>query len=176
MLASRLLRDKGVDDFVEAARRLRARHPSARWVLVGSPDPGNPASIDETTLRAWVTEGTVEWWGHCTDMAQTLGRASLVVLPSWREGLPLVLAEAAACGRAIVTTATAGCREVVLHERSGLLVAPRDPTALTQACHRLLADPALRANFGRASRVWAETELSIEKVVAAHLALYSDLL
>jgi glycosyltransferase involved in cell wall biosynthesis len=176
MFASRLLRDKGVERFVAAARAVRARGVPARWVLVGSPDPENPGSVDEATVRSWVAEGVVEWWGHRTDMPRALAEASVVVLPTeYREGLPKVLAEAASCSRPIVTTATPGCREVVLHERTGLLVRPGDAAGLATACATLLADPQLRRQYGAAGREWATRCLSLAQVVAEHLEVYAAL-
>ncbi|MFZ5468998.1 MAG: glycosyltransferase family 4 protein [Myxococcota bacterium] len=172
VLASRLLLDKGVREFVEAARSLRSRGLEARFVLVGAVDAGNPASLSEDDVRSWVAEGTVEWWGHREDMPEVFAQAHIVCLPSYREGLPKVLLEAAACGRAIVTTDVPGCREVVQHEENGLLVPARDSVALADALRTLVADSERRRLFGQRSRRRAETEFSLEHVIRETLRLY----
>lgn len=118
----------------------------------------------------------MEWWGHCEDMPQVLSSANLVVLPSYREGLPKVLLEAAASARAIVATDVPGCREIVRHGANGLLVPPRDPTALAQAIRTLLESPEERERLGHAGRQIAVTEFAEEIVVKQTLALYRKLL
>ncbi len=175
MLASRMLWDKGVAEFVEAARLLRASGPSARFVLVGEADVENPASIPVSRLVQWRDEGMVEWWGWREDMPATLAQASIVCLPSYREGLPRVLIEAAACARPIVTTDVPGCREIVREGENGLRVPPRNAGALAAAIQRLLNDAALRRRMGERGRALVEAEFSIEKVMAETLALYRRL-
>jgi glycosyltransferase involved in cell wall biosynthesis len=169
LLAARLLWDKGVGEFVEAARRLTVR---ARFVLAGDPDADNPAAVPPEQLRAWQEEGVVEWQGWQDDMPAVLAGASVFCLPSYREGLSKTLAEAAACGRAIVTTDVPGCRDVVAHGVNGLLVPPRNADALAEAIAALLADPSLRRKMGAAGRRIAEEHFSIEHVVGATLAVY----
>jgi glycosyltransferase involved in cell wall biosynthesis len=173
LLASRLLKDKGVREFVVAARRLHG-HAGARFVLVGDVDTGNPTSIAPGQLAQWVGEGAVEWWGHRSDMRAVLASAHIVVLPSYREGLPKVLIEAAACGRAVVTTDVPGCRDAILPDDTGLLVAPRDASALVTAIRQLLDDPARRNAMGHAGRRWAEEAFDVRQVVVAHLRLYEQ--
>lgn len=174
MLASRLLWDKGVGEFVEAARRLAGR---ARFVLVGAPDPGNPASVPEATLHGWAKEGVVEWWGAREDMAKILTQAAVVCLPSWyREGLPKVLLEAMACGRPVVTTDAPGCRDCVRDGDNGLLVPVKDAGALAAAVSRLLEDPELRRRMGGRGRQRAVEEFSQERVIEATLAVYREVL
>jgi glycosyltransferase involved in cell wall biosynthesis len=176
LLASRMLWAKGVGEYVQAAERLKKAGIRARFVLAGVPDPGNPASIPESQLRAWANEGSVEWWGQRSDMPSVFAQAHVVCLPtSYREGVPRVLIEAAACGRAVVTTDVPGCREVVRHGENGLLVPPRDPAALAEAIGRLLGDPALRARMGARGREIAVQEFSEEQVVRETLALYREL-
>jgi len=126
-----MLWDKGVGVLVDAARLLNESKASAqgkvRVALVGVPDPGNPASIDEATLRGWVAEGVVEWWGWQEDMSTVYARGHIVTLPTvYGEGVPTALLEAAACGKPLVATDAPGCREVVRHELNGLLVPPND--------------------------------------------------
>ncbi len=176
LLASRMLWDKGIGEFVEAARALRARGVRARFLLAGGTDPGNPAAITEVQLRAWTREGVVEWLGHRPDMPALLRDADVVCLPSYREGLPRVLIEAAACGRPIVTTDVPGCREVVVHGETGLLVPARDAEALATALERLLRDRALRRSMGLRSRAIVEKEYSMQHVIEATLAAYRDVL
>jgi glycosyltransferase involved in cell wall biosynthesis len=171
MLASRLLWDKGVGEFVAAARKLAGR---ARFVLVGAPDPDNPASVTEAELRAWVAEGVIEWWGQREDMPATLGAAHLVCLPSYREGMPKVLLEAMACGRAVVTSDAPGCRDCVRDGDNGLLVPVKDVEALAAAIRRLLDDPDLRRRMGARGRERAVNEFAQAIVIEATLALYRN--
>ena len=176
VLPARMLWDKGVREFVEAAQMLRAAGREARFVLVGAPDTGNREAIPVERLDAWTREGPVEWWGHRRDMAAVLAGASVVVLPTYGEGLPKVLVEAGAAGRPIVATDVRGCREVVRPGVNGLLVPARDSTALARAIERLLQSPELRARLGRAGRLLAETEFAESVVVRQTLAVYRQLL
>ena len=173
MLASRLLWDKGVGEFVEAARQLRGR---ARFVLVGAPDDGNPASVAEDDIAAWQRQGVIEWWGQRDDMPATLNAAHVVCLPSYREGLPKVLLEAMASGRPCITTDAPGCRDAVRHDDNGLLVPVRDADALALAIARLLDDPELRRRMGARGRQRAVEEFSQERVIEATLAVYREVL
>jgi glycosyltransferase involved in cell wall biosynthesis len=171
LMPSRLLLDKGVVEFVEAARRLRGyRH--ARFVLVGDIDTGNPTSLTHQQIQDWVAEGLVEWWGHRRDMAEVFAQAHLVVLPSYREGLPKALIEAAASGRAVVTTDVPGCRDAIDPGRTGLLVEVRNTEALAQAIRTLLDDPACLRAMGEAGRRWAEQVFDLREVVSRHLTIY----
>ena len=175
VLASRLLWDKGVGEFVEAARKIKADDAAVEFVLAGAPDPGNPASVDEAAARAWQAEGLVTWLGHVDDMPALFAQADVVALPSYREGLPKSLIEAAACARPLVTTDVEGCREVVTHEIDGLLVPARDPLALAAAIARLRADPALARRLGEAARAKALTDFDERIVIAKTLAVYDEL-
>lgn len=176
MLPARVIYDKGVGEFVEAARLLRARGMEARFVLAGGLDPHNATEVAADTVQAWVAEGIVEWWGHRADMAAALREASIVCLPSYREGMPKALLEAAATGRAIVTTDTPGCRDCVEPGNTGLLVPPRDARALADAIESLLTDGTRRAAFGVAGRALAERSFSLDTVIDRHLDLYRSLL
>jgi glycosyltransferase involved in cell wall biosynthesis len=177
VLAGRMLWDKGIQEFVDAARHLRASDAAVRFALVGWRDPDNPRGVPEAQLEAWAREGVVEWWGHREDMPAVLAAATLVVLPtSYPEGTPKILVEAAACGRAIIASDAPGCREVVRHDVNGLLVPLRDGAALARAIETLVAAPALRARFGRAGREIAVAEFSDRLVVRQTLALYRELL
>ncbi len=172
VFVGRMLWHKGVGEFVDAARRLRSAGVGARFVLVGDTDPGNPAAVDAEQLAAWQVSGIVEWWGHRTDMPAVLAASHVACLPSYREGLPKALIEAAAAGRPIVATDVPGCREVVRSEENGLLVPVRDSEALAAGLHRLIDDPGLRARMGARGRAMAEAEFSIERVVGETLELY----
>ena len=176
MLPSRMLWEKGVGEFVSAARSLREQGLAARFVLVGGPDPHNPASIPKTQLQAWVESGVVEWWGHRNDMGAIFAQSSLVCLPSYLEGLPKVLVEAAACGRAIVTTDVPGCRDVVRHGENGFLVPPRDGKALASTLALLLNNKTLRATMGARGREIVVRDFSEECLNEQILAVYRELL
>ena len=171
---ARLLWDKGVGEFVEAARILRHRGVEARFVLAGAPDPANPTSVPSTQVQEWVADGLVEAPGWLEDMAALWTHSHIACLPSHREGLPKALLEAAACGRPIVTTDGIGCREVVRHGVEGLLVPQGNAQALADSLQRLIEDPALRQRMGAAARTKAEREFGIEKVVEATLRVYTE--
>jgi glycosyltransferase involved in cell wall biosynthesis len=176
-MASRLLRDKGVLEFVAAARLLRERGVSARFWLIGVPDLMNPASVLPQEVETWKAEGIVECLGHRPDVPSLYAQAHVVALPSYYgEGLPKSLIEAAACGRAVVTTDMPGCRDAIEEGVTGLLVPPRDVVALANAFERLIREVALRQSMGKAGRALAEREFGIEKVVSAHLQIYKELI
>jgi len=176
VMASRLLKDKGVHEFVEAARILRSRGVDARFQLIGDPDPGNPVSVTAESIQAWREEGVIECLGFRTDIPKLFSQSNIIVLPSYYgEGLPRVLIEAAACGRAVVTTDMPGCRDAIVPDVSGLLVPARDAKALADAIQLLIEDADLRQRMGREGRRLAEKEFSIEKIVQAHLEIYASL-
>jgi glycosyltransferase involved in cell wall biosynthesis len=176
-LASRMLWEKGIGTFVEAARILRARSVDARCVLVGVPDPQNPRSVGREQLQAWHDDGVVEWWGFRPDMQRVYADSHVVVLPTmYREGVPRVLIEAAACGRPAVTTDRPGCRDVVRDGENGFLVAPGDAPALAAALARLLESGALRRRMGARGREIAEREFAQEHVISSTLEVYARLL
>jgi len=176
VLVARMLRDKGVGEFVAAARILKQRGVPVRMLLAGPTDPDNPAALDEAGLLQWTAEGIVEWLGPVADMPSLWARSHLAVLPSYREGLPKALLEAAACGRPMVATDVPGCREIVHHEETGLLVPAKDAAALAEAIARLAGDAELRRRLGARARAVAEAEFSEEIVVRGTLALYRELL
>ncbi|MBJ6980337.1 glycosyltransferase family 4 protein [Luteimonas sp. MC1572] len=176
LLAARLLWDKGLAEFVEAARRLQGEGRAIEFLLAGDPDPGNPAAVPEATVRAWADEGVVQWLGHVDDMAALFASVDVVVLPSYREGLPKGLIEAAACALPLVTTDVPGCREVVSDGVDGLLVPVRDAAALAAAIARLHDDPELAARFGKAARAKALAEFDEKIVIDRTLAVYRELL
>jgi glycosyltransferase involved in cell wall biosynthesis len=172
LVGTRMLWDKGIGELVEAARRLRASGVSCRFVLAGAPDPANPASIGEQQLRAWAGEGLIEWLGPSQEISRLLREATLACLPSYREGLPLFLAEAAAAGRASITADVPGCRSAVEHGETGLLVPARDAGALAEALERLLLDAALRQRMAERARRLAVERFSKEAVTQQTFAVY----
>ena len=176
LLATRLLWDKGLQEFIDAARTLHAEGRNIRFLLGGDPDPGNPASVPVETVRGWAGEGIVDWLGHVEDMPSLLASVDVVVLPSYREGLPKTLIEAAACARPLITTDVPGCREVVSHEEDGLLVPVREAHPLARAIARLDDDPELARRLGQAAREKALARFDERIVVERTLAVYGELL
>lgn len=176
LLAARLLWDKGIAEFVAAARQLRAEGRGIEFLLAGDPDPGNPAAVSEADVRGWVEQGLVQWLGHVDDMPALFAGVDVVTLPSYREGLPKGLIEAAACALPLVTTDVPGCREVVSDGVDGLLVPVRDAAALALALARLQDDPELAARLGNAARHKALTEFDERIVIRRTLAVYAELL
>ena len=152
LLASRLLWDKGIEEFIGALRQLRDQGRPIDALLAGMPDPGNPAAVPESTIQGWVEEGLVTWLGHVDDMNRLLGSVHVVVLPSYREGLPRTLVEAAACGLPLITTDVPGCREVVRDGVDGLLVPVKNSDALAAAIRRLQDQPEFAYHLGQAAR------------------------
>ena len=175
ILPARLLWDKGVGEFVEAARQLRSKGVGARFILVGDCDEGNPGSINPAQLHEWADEGVIEWWGWKDKMEEIYAQATIVCLPSYyREGLPKTLIEAAACGCPIITTDLPGCREVVRHGENGLLVRERDASALEQELALLINNPPLRMKMGVNGRNMAEQKFSSGKIIPQILELYKS--
>jgi glycosyltransferase involved in cell wall biosynthesis len=176
VMAARLLRDKGLLEFVEAARLLKSRGVAVVMRLIGSPDPGNPTSATQSELDGWSAERIVELPGYCTDIAAQYAAAHIVCLPSYREGLPKGLVEAAACGRAVVTSDVPGCRDAIDPNITGVLVPAKNPIALADAIQALIESPERRAQMGKAGRELAEQAFAIEKIVAQHMTIYRELL
>jgi glycosyltransferase involved in cell wall biosynthesis len=174
-MVARLLRDKGVQEFVQAARLLRERGVPVTMQLVGGLDAGNPASATQADVDAWQQGGCVQALGERSDVAALYAAAHIAVLPSYREGLPKSLIEAAACGRAVVTTDVPGCRDAIEPNVTGLLVPVRDAAALADAIARLGKDAALRQAMGAAGRALAEREFDINQVARIHVTLYDAL-
>ncbi|WP_312427572.1 glycosyltransferase family 4 protein [Achromobacter sp.] len=174
-MVARLLRDKGVQEFVLAAKLLRERGVPVTMQLVGGLDAGNPTSATQADVDAWQEDGCVQALGERSDVAALYAAAHIAVLPSYREGLPKSLIEAAACGRAVVTTDVPGCRDAIEPNVTGLLVPVRDAAALADAIARLAEDATLRQSMGSAGRALAEREFDINQVARVHVALYDAL-
>jgi len=175
MFLGRMLWDKGVGEFVEAARSVRQARPSSRFVLVGAAD-SNPESVSETDIGRWREERIVEYWGRRSDIAAVLQCADILCLPSYREGLPRALLEGAAAGLALVATDVPGCRDAVRHGVSGLLVPARDSTALARAILSLIDDTAGRREMGAAARRDVASRFSVASVVQKTCAAYAEAL
>lgn len=176
-MAARLLWEKGLREYTEAARLLRAQGRNIEFLLAGMPDPGNPDSVPEETVRSWVAEGLIQWLGHISDMASLLKTVHVVVLPtSYREGLPTILTEGAACALPLIATDMPGCREVVSHEVDGLLIPVHNAGALALAIARLDDDPNFAAVLGVNAQAKALAEFDEKIVIQRTMAVYSELL
>jgi glycosyltransferase involved in cell wall biosynthesis len=165
LLVGRMLVEKGVREFVQAAHSVRQRHPQARFWLLGGID-GSSSAIPRAELEAWVKQGIVEWPGEVDDVRGHIAAASVVVLPSYREGLPRSVLEAMAVGRAVVATDVPGCRETVVAGRNGYLVPVRDSAALAVAMEKLIADPALVECMGRESLALVRERFEVHAIAA----------
>jgi len=176
ILVARMLWDKGVGEFVQAAKLLLAKGTQARFILIGDTDIENPAAISVEQLKTWQDEKSVEWWGRRSDVPEILQQSTIACLPSYREGMPKFLLEAASAGLPIVTTDVPGCREVVIDGENGYLVPPRNPEALADAIEKLLDDKTLRREMGRKGRALAEREFGIDKIVEETISLYQRIL
>jgi len=175
-LVSRLLWDKGIREFVEAVNILKERGLEFSALLVGEPDDHNMAAVGCSQLREWQHSGLVNCLGYVDDVPKLWKNTHIAVLPSYREGLPKSLIEAAACARPIVTTDTSGCKEVVKDNKNGLLVPVRNSVALANALAKLIVDAELRGKMGVESRQMVEKEFSNDKIIAKTLGLYQKLL
>ncbi len=173
ILPARMLKDKGIVEFVTAVKLLKKRGVNARFVLAGAADYHNHAAVSERELNDWVESGTVEWWGRCENMPEVLTNCHIVCLPSYREGLPKALLEAASCGRPIVTTDTIGCREVVVDGENGFLVPLFSTVELADALQKLIENPELRLEMGKCGREIVVKEFAVEKVISETLMVYN---
>jgi len=175
MLVARMLWDKGIGELVEAARLLKARGVQLRIVLVGNPDPANPASISEGQLKAWSDESLIEWWGRREDVADILKQSHIAVLPSYREGMPRSLLEAAAIGRPMVAFDAVGCRDLIRDGENGFLVPFKDTVALADALQKLADDSDLRRRLGHQARLDVERTYSATAIRARICTILSGL-
>lgn len=171
---ARMLWDKGIGEVVEAARIVRRSFPDVRFQLVGDPDSANPASIPQSQLEQWNSEGVVEWQPRRNDIPELLAGANIACLPSHHEGFPLSLVEALSCGRAVVTTDIPGCRDVVSHQKSGLLVPTQNVESLSSSILQLVNNPELRKRFGRVGRQSVLERMSCRIVNEATWSVYQS--
>lgn len=175
LLPARMLRDKGVEEFVNAARQIKSSAPHWRFILAGAADYQNPSAVSADQLRDWQREGIIEWLDHVENMVPLYSKAAIVCLPSYREGMPKVLLEAAAAACAVVTTDVPGCREAVLPGVTGDLVPVRDTKALADAINKLIENQNTREAYGSAGQQLAKTKFSLDTVVAQTLSIYTAL-
>lgn len=176
LFASRLLRDKGLFEFIEAARLLKSTGCEARFIIAGETDPANPSCVTSAEIQKFCQFGCVEWVGQVPDIRPLLCQSSIICLPSYREGLPKILIEAAAIGRAIVTTNVPGCREIVIDGVNGLLVPPRTVVPLASAIQNLLEEPFRRRQMARAGRDLFEKNFTLDRVISQTFDIYTELL
>lgn len=174
MMVARLLIDKGVQEFLQSAKLVTLHNDNVKFVLVGDVDVGNPKSIPQYLLDQYISNGYIEHWGYKSDIPETMSRAHIVVLPSYREGLPKCLIEAASIGRAVVTTDVPGCRDAVESGKTAYLVPIKDAKLLANAITKLLNDEVLRRTFSVNGRILAEREFDIEDVISKHIKIYED--
>ena len=175
-MASRLQKDKGVTEYYEAAKILKAKGLEAEFYFIGGLDSNYPSEIPEKELLKWERSDVVKFLGYRDDIKLLFHKSSIVVLPSYREGFPKVLQEAAACGRPVITSDVPGCREAVKDGLTGFLISPKDPEALAEKIEYLLGNKDLLEKMGSEARKFAEEEFSSDKVVNKHLKIYEDLL
>jgi glycosyltransferase involved in cell wall biosynthesis len=174
VLPSRMLRDKGVEEFVAAAERITESGLEAKFLLVGDPDPKNPTSLTVKELQSISTRKWIAWSPFRQDIETVLANSHIVVLPSYREGFPKTLIDAAAAGRAAITTDVPGCREAVVPFKTGLVTRPRDVDDLVRALAWLIANREAQERMGRAAREHAEAFFGVESVCQRHMGLYSE--
>jgi len=172
LMVGRLLREKGVREFVEAAAMVRKQLPDVQFLLVGDTDPGNPSSIDPNLVAEWQGRGDVSFLGHRSDVRDLTRSAALAVLPSYREGMPQSLLEAAACGLPLVAADVPGCREIVSNGVNGLLVPPLDSKLLAKAIIELLGNRERREAMGKRSRAMACELFSQDRIVHETMGVY----
>ena len=175
LLPARLLYDKGVEEFVKAARSIRSLRNDWEFVLAGTADYDNPSAVPEEEVKSWVDEGIIEWWGHCENMAEVLSQVSIVCLPSYREGMPKSLLEAAAAGCAVITTDAIGCRDAIIPGVTGDLVPVADHAKLANAFLNLMDDEKKRSDYGKAGRLLARRRFDIKAVINQTIHIYEIL-
>lgn len=173
--AARLLKDKGIEDFIDAARILKKKCIAANFWIVGKIDQGNLSSISPIKIDEWKSENYLKFLGQQEDISKIYSQSHIICLPSYREGLPKSLIEGAASGRAIVTTNVPGCRDAIIPGKTGLLVPPQNPNLLAQALEELILDPEKRSHMGKEGRKLACRAFSINKVVNEHFQIYNKL-
>ena len=172
LMVARVIADKGVHEYVEAARIVRTRYPKVRFRLLGGVD-SNPGAIGREHIQTWVSQGHIEWSGHADDVREALAASSIFVLPSYREGLPQSTIEALSSGRGIITTDVPGCRETVIQGVNGYLIKPHSAEALADACFKIIEAPQLIDRFGAAARDVAERRFSAKRINAIMLQVLS---
>ena len=171
----RLLEDKGIRTLIAAHGLLRQRIADARLLIAGTPDRANPASVTQAEAESWNKQPGIAWLGHVSDIAGFWARAHVAVLPSRREGMPLSLMEAAACGRAMIASDVPGCRQIVVHRQTGLLFPVDNAAALADAMEWLARDPELRARYAMAARECVVDKFAADIIGRQIVDLYRQL-
>lgn len=176
--AARLLWDKGIGEFIDAANSLVGQDLPVRFLVVGEPDSLNPESVKDEHIKRWAMQPRISFLGHksAEEMPEIFAKSHVVVLPSYREGLPKVLLEAQASGRPVITTDVPGCRDAIEEGKTGLLCPVRDASILAVQMRKLIEKPELRREMGQNARKLAEEVFGVEKVVEQHLNIYSKIL
>lgn len=176
LLPARLVKDKGLQEFVAAAEIIKKKHPEWRFILAGASDYNNPGAFTESEIKSWQQRGFIDWVGHVDDMRNLFAKSSIVCLPSYREGMPKALLEAAAAGCAVVTTNVTGCREAIINGVTGDLVPVNDVESLANALLRLINDDSRRINYGINGRIFACKHFSINSVINQTIEIYRGML
>ena len=174
LLIARLLGDKGVREYAESARIIKAQYPEAEFHLVGWIDD-NPSAISQAELDTWIADGRLKYWGKLSDVRPAIAASSVYVLPSYREGFPKTLIDAAAAGRASAASDVPGCRDAILPGETGVLFPVRDAAGMADVLAPLIADRAAQARMGAAARRHAEAHFDVRAVAGRHLAIYDGL-
>jgi glycosyltransferase involved in cell wall biosynthesis len=175
-MACRLLKEKGINEFIEAAKILHDRNVLVNMNLYGSVDHGNPSSLTMLEMSQIKDSAHVNFLGYSESISEVYIASHIVCLPSYREGLPKSLIEGAACGRAIVTTDVPGCRKAIIPNVSGLLVPKQDPMSLANAIQFLVENPSIRMKMGQRGRAYCKSNFGINRIVDAHLEIYKELI
>ncbi|WP_165743734.1 glycosyltransferase family 4 protein [Pseudoalteromonas sp. Z9A6] len=176
MFLARLLKDKGLVEFCDAGIKLKKSGFKGRFVLVGDIDLHNPNSLTQEELNNYVKSGYIEHWGFATNVAEIIAQSHIMVLPSYREGLPKSLIEAAACGRAVITADVPGCRDAITPNETGILIPVKSSDAIVSAIEMLCNNDEKRIVMGKKGRVLAESCFNIDEVIETHLKLYKEVI
>ena len=175
LMVSRLIADKGVFEYIEAIKLCKKVNPNIKFFLIGDPDPGNPTSINMNIIRNLQKQKTLNYLPHQTKIIKFIRESSLIVLPSYREGFPKIVIEAASTGRPVITTNVAGCRDAVINNKTGLLVPARNSKALAKAIIKISSNNKLMNQMGKNSLIYAEKNFNIKYVISKHLKIYKKL-
>jgi glycosyltransferase involved in cell wall biosynthesis len=173
LFPARILKDKGALEFVNAARILKHKFPEWKFIMAGASDYANPSKISTQTIQQWVMDGVIDWLGHKEEMVDIYKKSSVVCLPSYREGMPKSLLEAAAAGCAVITTNAIGCKDAIIPNITGILVPVCDVSSTVLALDKVMRDDKLRKEFGRAGIVLAAKSFSLESVVCKTINAYN---
>lgn len=174
IMPSRLVWEKGISEFIHAAELINKKKKRAEFILVGEIDNENPSAVPLSTIDSWVERGVVDYWGHILDMRTVYAASSVICLPSYREGLPKCLLEAASCGRPVVAFDVPGCREIVINEKNGLLIEEINGHALAEGLSKLIKSKDLCALQGKRGRKIVETHFSAQKIFSQTFAIWNS--